>query len=442
MTVPLRVPPQHHEIPAPPRDGLTPMPPPAPHAGAPDPHASHGGPDLGFVVPPPAQLTRTRAFAMGAVALVVLGGAFVLRWLPMRHAHEALAAETKEGGVAIARVQIVSPVVISSDKAISLPGSVQPLEETVVYPRASGYIRKWYFDLGDKVREGDVLAEIDTPDLDQQQAQARAQLAQAEAGLEQARANARFSKENLERYRQLLPAGLASQQDFDKAKAQAELDQASIGVADATIGSQRANLQYLGQLKIFAKVTAPFAGTVTLRSIERGMLMTAGTATPLFRISAMDPVRVFVQVPQDVAPSVRVDLTAGVTIREFPDSKFEGKIAHAAGSLDPTTRTMMTEVRVPNPKGEILTGMYAQVSLTLPTPHKVLSVPGTALLNGAGGLRVAVVDATGHVHLAPVIVERDTGPNIEISSGLAPGDRVVKIPSADLTEGRAVEVAP
>jgi RND family efflux transporter MFP subunit len=392
------------------------------------------------VVPPPAQISRTRALAIGAGVVVVLGAAFVLRWLPARHAQEALASETKEVGVAVPRVQLVAPAVVSSDKALSLPGSVQPLEETVVYPRASGYVRKWYVDLGEKVKEGDLLAEIDTPDLDQQLAQARAQLAQAEAGLEQAKANASFSKANLTRYEQLLPAGLASQQDFDKAKAQAEVDRASLAVADSSIGSQRANLQYLTQLKGFARVVAPFNGTVTLRSIERGTLVTAGTATPLFKISATDPVRVFVQVPQDVAPSVRVDLGAVVTVREYPERKFEGKIAHAAGALDPATRTMMTEVRVPNPKGELLSGMYAQVSLSLPTPHKVLSIPATALLNDAKGLRVAVVDATSHVHLVTVGVERDTGPLIEISSGLAAEDRVVKIPSAELTEGREVEV--
>jgi membrane fusion protein (multidrug efflux system) len=318
---------------------------------------------------------------------------------------------------------------------------MQPFEETVVYPRTSGYVRRWLVDLGDKVKEGDLLAEIDTPDLDQQLNQARAQLAQAEAGLLQSRANAEYSKGNLERNRQLLPAGLVSQQTFDQAVAQAGVDQAGIAVSEATIGSQRANLQYLAQLKTFARVVSPFAGTVTLRNVERGTLVTAGNATSLFRISALDPVRVFVQVPQDVAPSVHLDLPAGVTIREFPGRVFTGKVAHAEGALDPATRTMLTEVRVPNPTGELLTGMYAQVSLTLPTPHPVLAVPATAVLNGADGLRVAVVDAGQHVRLAKVVVERDTGPTIEVSSGLQPEDRVIKLPSADLTDGKVVEVA-
>ena len=349
--------------------------------------------EIDFVVPAQAQVTRTRAVALLALGISILGAAFLARWLPTRHTRAALETESQIRETATLRVQVVSPTVVSSARALSLPGSVQPLEETVVYPRASGYVRRWVVDLGDRVKEGDLLAEIDTPDLDQQIAQARAQLAQAEAALLQARANAHFSKENLERYKQLLPAGLASQQDFDKARAQADVDQASIGVADATIGAQRANLQYLGQLKTFARVLAPFAGTAitSSRNIERGALVTAGTGSPLFRLTATDPVRVFVQVPQDIAPSVRADLGATVTIREYPDRTFEGKIARTAGSLDPATRTMNTEVHVPNPKGELLTGMYAQVSLTLPTPHRVLAIPATALMTDAGGVRVAVV---------------------------------------------------
>jgi RND family efflux transporter MFP subunit len=396
--------------------------------------------DLDFELPPPAELKRGRAVALVGIFGLVLAGLFFIRWYPKQRERAALAAEAKSAEGALPHVQVVAPVVVSSDRSLALPGSVQPLEETIVYPRANGYIRKWHVDLGDKVAEGDVLADIDTPDLDQQIAQARAQLAQAEAALLQAKANSRFSKENFERYKQLAPAGLASQQDLDKSRAQAEVDQAGIGVADANIGAQRANAQLLAQLKSFARVTAPFGGRVTQRNIERGTLVSAGTATPLFRIAATDPVRVFVQVPQDVAPSVRLDTPAVVSIREFPGRTFAGKVAHAAGALDPTTRTMMTEVRVANPDGQLLTGMYAQVALTLPIPHRVLSIPASALSNDANGLRVAVVDREDHIHLVKVVIEHDTGPTIELASGIAPDDRIVKLASAELTEGRAVEV--
>jgi RND family efflux transporter MFP subunit len=415
---------------------LTHTSPPSDHA----PHAEHKPGDLDFVLPAPALVSRTRLVGLVAIGLATLGGAFLLRWLPNRAARAALATESQATQVATPRVQIVLPTVISSDRSLSLPGSVQPLEETVLYPRASGYVRQWNVDLGDNVKAGDVLAEIDTPDLDQQLAQARAQLAQAEAGLVQARANARFSKTNLERYVQLTPQGLASQQDLDKQRAQAEVDQAAIAVSEATIGSQRANAQLLAQLKSFARITAPFSGRITARNIERGALVSAGTASPLFKISAMDPVRVFIQVPQDVAPGVRVDTEADVSIREYPGRAFKGKIARSAGALDATTRTMMTEVRVPNPDGTILTGMYATVALSLPTPHRVMSLPASALMNDANGLRVAIVDPSDHVHLVPVVIERDNGATVELSTGVAPGDRVVKLPTSDLAEGRSVEI--
>ncbi len=419
---------------------MTTMPAPHPHADLKDePHTG----EVDFELPPPAQISRPRAASPWAPWCWPSSRRRLPRPLPAlpAHARAALESDTQVRESTILKVQVVAPTVIASDRAISLPGSVQPLEETLLYPRTSGYVRRWLVDLGDKVKEGDLLAEIDTPDLDQQINQARAQLAQADAGLLQARANARFSKDNLARYKQLLPAGLASQQDYDKAVAQADVDQASIGVSEATIGSQRANLQYLSQLKTFARVLAPFAGTVTTRNVERGALVANGTTTPLFKLTATDPVRVFVQVPQDVAPSVRTELTAKVTIREYPGRTFDGKIARSAGALDPTTRTMSTEVRVPNPKGELLTGMYAQVSLTLPTPHRVLSIPSTALVNDAGGVRVAVVAPGDRVHLVPVVIERDNGPTVEISTGLAPEDRVIRLPSAELVEGRAVEVA-
>jgi RND family efflux transporter MFP subunit len=412
-----------------------------PHRAGEPSHAEHKPGDLDFELPPPAQVSRTRLLGLLAMAGAVLGGAFLLRWIPNRAARAALAAESTSAEAAMPRVQIVVPIVVSSDRTLSLPGSAQPLEETILYPRVNGYIRKWNVDLGDNVKTGDLLAEIDTPDLDQQLAQARAQLAQADAGLLQARANARFSKANLERYQLLVPAGLASQQDFEQKRAQAEVDQAAINVSEATIGAQRANVQLLTQLKSFARITAPFDGRITVRNIERGALVSAGTASPLFKISAMDPVRVFIQVPQDVAPGVRVDTAAAVSIREYPGRTFQGKVARSAGSLDATTRTMNTEVRVANPDGAILTGMYATVALMLPTPHRVMSLPASALLNDANGLRVAIVDATDHVHLVPVVIERDTGPTVELSTGVAPGDRVVKLPTSELVEGRQVDVA-
>ena len=398
--------------------------------------------DLGFDLPAPAVLTRSRALVVGAVALALLGAAFAAVYVPSRTARASLEASTLSTDRAVMRVEVVTPKAGASDRAIALPGSVQPLEETTLYARASGFTRRWLVDIGDKVNEGQLLAEIETPELDQEQAQARAQLAQAEASVLQARANRDFSRTNLVRYVGLTKEGLASQQDLDQKKAQAEVDEANVNVAAAAVSAQQANLQRLAQLKSFARVTAPFAGTVTARWIERGALVSPGNATPLFKIAALDPVRVFIQVPQDVAPSVRADVPAKVTIREYAGRAFDGRVVRSAGALDAATRTMNTEVRVPNPRGELMAGMYAQVALTLPSSHRVFEVPVTALQSDARGTRVAVVDAEGKVKLVPVVVERDTGAAVEVSSGLDGTERVIKLASAELADGKRVDVLP
>ncbi len=395
---------------------------------------------LGFSLPPPARLTMTRALSIGALVVVVLGGAFTATYLPKRRARASLEESTKISEHALMRVEVVSPKLAASDHAISLPGSVQPLEETIVYSRANGYVQRWLVDIGDKVKEGQLLAELDTPELDQEGLQARAQLAQAEAGVLQAKANRDFSNNNLDRYKRLAPAGVASQQELDQKEAQAKVDDANVTVALANVGAQQANIQRLSRLKSFARVVAPFAGSITSRTIERGALVTSGNATPMFKIAATDPVRVFVQVPQDVAPSIRADVNAKVTIREYAGHVFDGRVARSAGALDPASRTMNTEVRVPNPKGELLAGMYAEVSLTLPSPHRVFEVPATALMNDAKGLRVAVVGADDKVRLVAVVLERDTGSTLQISSGLAGDERVVKLASVELFDGKSVDV--
>lgn len=409
----------------------------APHA---PPSAPHAADDLGFDLPPPAVLTKTRAFAIGALALVVFGGAFAFGYLPRHRARSDLEESTKAAEGAALRVEVVAPKVVSSDRSLALPGIIQPLEETVLYPSANGYVLKWSVDIGDKVEEGQVLAEIDTPELDKDLAQARAQLAQAHAGLVQAKANRDLSKSNLDRFEQLVPAGVASQQDLDQRRGQARVDEAAITVAQANIAAQQANIQRITDMKGFAKIVAPFAGTVVSRTIERGMLVAPGTGTPLFKVAALDPVRVYVGVPQDVAPSVRAGVSAQVTLREFAGQKFEGKVARTAGALDAASRTMNVEVRVPNPDGKLLTGMYAQVALTLPIPHRVLEVPATSLYSDAKGLRVAVVTAENKIQMVPVTVERDTGATIQIAAGLEGSERVVKLASAELVDGMVVEV--
>lgn len=410
------------------------------HEPAANPTHDPGSDHLGFTLPEPATLTRTRMVSIGLGGAVVLIAAFTLGYLPKRQARAALEQSAKSAEQASEKVAVIAPKVLASDRAIVLPGSVQPLEETIIYARANGYTRRWLGDIGDKVKEGQLLAEIDTPELDQELEQARAQLAQAKAAIGQSVANRDFSKSTLERYKQLTPAGLASQQDLDQRKAQSLVDEANVTVSEANANAQEANIRRLTQLKSFARVVAPFDGAITQRMIERGALVTSGNATPLFKIAAVDPMRVFIQVPQDVAPSVQTSAPAKVSVREYPNHPFDGTVWRVAGALDSTTRTMNTVVRIPNPKGELLAGMYAQVSLTLPTPHRVLEIPATALLNDSKGVRVAVVDAGSKIHFVPVVIERDTGATLELSSGLEGSERVVKIAGADLFEGKSVEV--
>ncbi|AKT41781.1 efflux RND transporter periplasmic adaptor subunit [Chondromyces crocatus] len=396
--------------------------------------------DLGFDLPAPAIVTPIRLIAVGLIAVGVLGAAFATAYLPRRSARIALEQGVKAQEGAALRVEVLTPKVLSSDRAMLLPGSVQPLEETVIYPRVSGYVRKWLVDIGDKVTEGQLLAEVDTPELDMELAQARAQLAQASAGLVKAQASRDLSKSLLKRYQALVPEGVASQQELDQRQGQASVDEASVTVAQATIAAQNANIQRLRDLKAFARLVAPFAGTVTSRTIERGALVTAGNGTPLFRIAATDPVRVFVGIPQDVAPSVKVSAPAEIKVREFPGQPFQGTVARTSGALDAATRTMNTEVRVPNPDGKLLVGMYAEASLTLPSPHRVLEVPATALYSDSRGLRVAIVTAENTIHFTPITVERDTGATLQIATGLEESDRVVKLANAELSEGMAVEI--
>jgi membrane fusion protein (multidrug efflux system) len=322
-----------------------------------------------------------------------------------------------------------------------LPGTVEPLEQTVIYGRSQGYVKRWLVDLGAKVKEGELLAEIDTPEVDAQLEQAKAQAAQAEADVVRAVANESFSKTNLERYIKLAPSGLASQQDLDRQRAQADVDAAAVTVAKANVAAQAANVRRLVQMKGFSRVLAPFDGKVVARNVERGALVNPGS-TPLFKLAALDTVRVFVQVPQDVAPSVTTDVPAKVKVREFPDHPFEGIVAHSAGALDDLSRTMAVEVRVPNADGALLSGMYAQVALTLKTPHRLFEIPVTALYSDSKGTRVAVVVEGDKVSMRAVGVERDTGQTLQISTGLDGTERIVKLANAGLGEGAQVEVLP
>lgn len=395
--------------------------------------------ELGFDLPRPAQVSRGRAALFTLGASVLLAGAFLAVFIPKRRARRALEEGAATVSGALPRVEVARPTVLSSDRALVLPGTIRPLEEAIIRTRASGYVRERLVDLGDRVEAGALLVEIDTPELDRQLDQARAELARASAAVTHAKASHDFARTNLTRYEKLAPAGVSSQEELERARSQADVAEANVAVARANLDAESANVRRLTQEKAFARVVAPFAGTIVSRSVEKGALVSP--ASELFKLAMMDPMRVLVEVPQDVAPSVRADVPATVTVREYAGRAFEGKVARFAGALDPQSRTMTTDVRVPNPSGELLPGMYARVALSLPTPRRVLEVPATALVHDAHGTRVAIVAPDDTIRFAPILIDRDTGPTLQIATGIEESDRVVVIPGPQLVEGRRVEVA-
>lgn len=398
----------------------------APAPGAPE--------DLGFALPQPARTSRT---AVIAVIAILLGGGFAFGWSQRTKARDRVPAVAEARPT---RVQTVKPRALESDHALALPGTVRALEQTRIFPRVTGYVRRWLVDIGDKVAAGQLLAEIDTPDLDAQLAQARAQLAQAQAAVKQVIAQRDYSRSNTRRYESLADQKLVSQAQVEQTQAQASTDEASVASAQSNVAAQQANVRRLLETQAFARVVAPFAGTITTRGIERGDLVIEGKTTELFTLVATDPVRVFVEVPQTVAPNVRTGTDATLTVREFPGRAFTGKITRAAGALDPDLHTMTTEIQVPNRDGALLPGMYVQAELSFPMPHRVVEIPATALYSDARGLRVAVVDAQHKLHFATITIERDTGATLQVATGLTGDEQIVKIAVPGLAEGDPLEV--
>lgn len=405
-----------------------------PATPAPDP----GSDELGFPLPPPARGSRIGVIVALAV---VVGGGFAFGYLRKSSHGEArttdIASETRAP-----QVEVIKATTLSSDHALSLPGTVKPLEETKLFARVPGYVRAWHVDIGDKVTAGQVLAEIDTPELAAELSQARAQLLAARANVKQAAAQRDYSKSNSTRYTSLADQQLVSKSQVEETTAKAATDEATVAAAESNVTAMEANVRRLVELQGFAKVIAPFAGTITMRNVDRGALVQAGGTTPMFTLVATDPVRIFVDVPQSIAPSVKNDTPATISVREYGGRTFAGKVTRSAGALDEDMHTMVTEIQVPNADGALMPGMYVQAAITLPTPHRVLEVPSTALYADADGVRLATVDAQKRVKFAKIVIERDTGATIQIASGLTGDEQIIKIAVPGLRDGDAVTVAP
>ncbi len=391
--------------------------------------------DLGFPLPSPPRGSRVGVIV---VLALLVGGGFAFGYLRKGDSGDRSIDVATEARAP--EVEVVKATALSSDHALSLPGTVKPLEETRLFARVPGYVRAWHADIGDKVTAGQVLAEIDTPELAAELSQARAQLLSARAAVKQASAQRDYSKSNSARYTTLADQQLVAKSQVEETAARAATDEATVAAAESNVTAMEANVRRLVELQSFAKVVAPFAGTITTRSVERGALVQTGGTTPMFTLVATDPVRIFVDVPQPVAPSVRNDTPATITVREYAKRTFTGTVTRSAGALDDVMHTMRTEVRIPNPDGALLPGMYVQVSIELPTPHQVLEIPSTALYSDAEGLRVATVE-NSRVKFAKITIERDTGATLHIATGLTGDEQIIKIAVPGLRDGDAVTIA-
>jgi membrane fusion protein, multidrug efflux system len=364
---------------------------------------------------------RNAAIVVGV--LIVIGA--VAGLVPRSLRRNALLAETRE--LAIQTVSVVSPTPGKTAAGLILPAEAKPLVEAPIYARTSGYLKRYLVDIGSQVKAGDLLAEIDTPELNQQLAQARAELAQAEAAL----ALARITDV---RWAELLKTSSVSEQEAAEKKADLELKA-------ATVEASRANVRRLEDLQSFERVTAPFDGTITVRGTDVGQLVASGSGNELFRLAQTGTLRVYVRVPQATAQGVAPGQTAEVTIPELPGRVFPAKVARTSGAMSADSRTLLVELEVDNSRGEILAGTYVQVRLTAGTANPALTLPANTLLFRAEGPQVGVVGADGKVELRGVTLGRDFGPTLEILGGIGPTDRVILNPADSLVGGTTVRVA-
>lgn len=366
------------------------------------------------------------------VAVILAGVGMVRR----THANSKLDSYTV--AMAAPPVAVVRPTQQKSADEIVLPGNMQAFALAPIYARTTGYVKAWYHDIGSHVKKGELLAVIETPELDQQ-------LVQAKAELNTAMSNAGLAKTTAARYQDLISQNAVSQQDTDNATQALE-------ARNTEVNSALANVKRLEELQSFEKIVAPFDGVVTARNVDVGQLITTNGSTTtagagtvvgskeIFDVSAMATLRVFVNVPQVYSPDARNGVIATLTLPQYPGRHFEGKLVRSSNAVDPTTRTLLAEVDVDNRSGELLPGNYTEVHLHTSNPAPALVVPVGALILEADGQHVAIVDANNIAHIVHVTSGRDMGATVEILSGLSPDQNVIANPPDSLTDGEKVRV--
>ncbi|MEH2252248.1 efflux RND transporter periplasmic adaptor subunit [Nostoc sp.] len=417
------------------------------------------------------------------IGVVFFGSLLAIGILPRLSQRSELKAAVKEAST-LTSVNIITPRRAAATTNLELPGSVVALNQTTIYARSTGYLRRWYADIGDRVQAGQLLAEIDSPDIDQQVLQAKAELAQAQANvlqsraglakgvsdLKQAQANLLIARQSWLRWSVLVKQGAVPQQDADTryatyqanlanveaAKNTVNSDSANVKAAQANVYASQANFQRNTVLQSYKKVTAPFAGVITARNVNTGVLISAGSGTSntssntntsntntsntsLYTIAAYDKLDVNVNVPQSLSPSFETSQTAQITVKELPQRLFTGKVVRTSNAIDPNTRTLLTQLEVENYNATLRPGMYATVKFAINRTNTPFVVPDSALVVNAGGTQVATLTKDQTVHYQKVVVGRDYGTEVEITSGLTGNESLIATPTVDETEGLRVQ---
>ncbi len=386
------------------------------------------------------------SIVLGAVVLIVM--AFFAGYIPLQKRKALILSEAQEQEQALPRVEVVEVGRSSQKTELELPGNIQAITEAPILARADGYIQRRMVDIGDRVQAGQPVAEIEAPELDEQVRQAKAGLQQAQAGVDQALANYEQGKSGMElaritaeRWSRMATEGVVSRQDNDQYQAQLRMQVAGVQALEKAIAAQRSNvsaaeasLARLEKLESYRVVKAPFDGVITLRNVDVGALVNAGN-TLLFRIVQTGTLRTYVNVPQAIAGSIRPGQTARLSVSNLPGRQFTGTVARTANALDPTSRTLLVELHVPNAEGVLMPGMYAQVDLSSTRTNPPLLVPSEALIVRGDGAAVALVRPDHTVHLQKIQVGRDYGDRLEVLGGLQEGDMIIPNPGDAAREG-------
>lgn len=391
------------------------------------------------------QPSRGVIVGVGIAIVVLFATMFAIGYIPHHNRNREIHADASERASAIPLVDVKNPKLAPATQELALPCDIRANQTTAIYPRANGYLKKLYVDIQDKVEAGQLLAEIDAPEIDAELAQRQAALEQSKASYTKAQSDVDLAQKTYDRYEESarMSKGSVTAEQLDVRKAAVDQAVSALAQAKANIVAAEADVQQLTVTKGFQKVVAPFAGIITARNYDVGALLNPSDTAAgheLFGLAQVDTMRVFVNVPQNYATQIKTGQQATLSVRNYPGRKFEGKVVRTSGALAADTRTLTFELHFPNPDGSLYAGMYGQARLPVTAPDKVLVIPSSSLVFNAGGLQVATVkDDT--VRFQKINVGRDLGTEVEISHGVTAEDSVVTNPSEALSEGAKVQLA-